>query len=480
MSETNKNNSKSKKTVKIAAIAVAAATVLTVGGILAAKLIPPLTDYKAAKKLLNEGKHTEAYYALTELGDYKDCKALLESFTFHYKEINTSAYQDGKEAGKYVYKYDDKGNLILDESYDKDGNLMWKLLYEYDGNGNETLSETLDKDGNRIDKIVHTYDGEGRITLKETYEGDMLAEKLGYEYTDNGYTELVYDTDGKLAVKYVFVYGKKDSETKLLTVTEHYTDGKCTEKTVQKYNDNDKEILKETHLEDGTVVKNSVYDYDDKGNQILYQTFADGVETKTLSVYEYNAEGKKTLRKDLDKDGNLIKTVKYEYEADGNVYESHFGKDGVLYEKTGYNRNGNEILKESYSKNGTVNAKTVFEYNGDGIRTYFSYQCFENGQWMLKSLEEVEYNGSGNLVMKINDDGVNYSKHCFKYNEHGKPTEEISYNREGKALEKVMREYDEYGFVTHVKQEDENGKVIFESRYENKGFFAVYSPKTTA
>ena len=79
--------------------------------------------------------------------------------------------------------YDEKGNIIEENSYNSDGRLYLKYTYKYD------------EKGNKIEQ--NSYNSDGRLETKWTYKYD----KKGNKIEENGYI-----SDGILYDKYTFKY----------------------------------------------------------------------------------------------------------------------------------------------------------------------------------------------------------------------------------------------------------------------------------
>ena len=109
---------------------------------------------------------------------------------------------------KYSYKYDEKGNMIEQNSYNDDGSLCFKTKSKYDEKGNKIeliiyytdgslCCETTykyDEKGNKIEQIIY-YHENGNQSIETTYEydekGNMIEKysypsKMTYEYDEGG------------------------------------------------------------------------------------------------------------------------------------------------------------------------------------------------------------------------------------------------------------------------------------------------------
>lgn len=184
-----------------------------------------LTQYQNAIDLLNTKPGTEQYYdAVSEsrkilegLGDYRDCKALLQNF---HKEIIGIR----RKANTSYYLYDNKGKIIFDGSYtytyNEDGTLasfsdsvLTFTAVSYDDDGRVLRAET-----DRI-AYTYTYDNNGRLASKRLEGG--TPNETTYTYDDEGrlirttttnYFSLGYTTDSTISYGYMDENGTIISE----------------------------------------------------------------------------------------------------------------------------------------------------------------------------------------------------------------------------------------------------------------------------
>jgi YD repeat-containing protein len=136
---------------------------------------------------------------LYRLVDTYDKKNLVQELQFDNK---------GNITRKMVYKYDAKGNQILEEKY-MNGKQVYKIDRDFDARG--LLSEVYQENngGTRFLSNKYKYDAKGRIT-EEQYrsEGARDFSKNVYRYQNNGLRETVdsYFASYKYQVLYVYAY----------------------------------------------------------------------------------------------------------------------------------------------------------------------------------------------------------------------------------------------------------------------------------
>ncbi len=139
---------------------------------------------------------------------------------------------------KVIYKYDDKGNMIEEDEYEKGINFVEKILYTYDDKRNITKITNCrpvdsvsgmsvfkyDSAGNEIeDSIVYGNGSFGRFTKKFDYNGNQIEMKTYTERSKLPRTS-----------KYIYVYDKMGNYVKEV----NYENGKpeyITERKIEYY-----------------------------------------------------------------------------------------------------------------------------------------------------------------------------------------------------------------------------------------------------
>jgi hypothetical protein len=94
---------------------------------------------------------------------------------------------DGPVDSKDVYAYDEKGNLIEESSYNPDGTLKSKTIYTRDAKGNLIEEAFYNPNGTLKSKLINTYDAKGNRTEETVYNSDgTLRTKTVSTYDENG------------------------------------------------------------------------------------------------------------------------------------------------------------------------------------------------------------------------------------------------------------------------------------------------------
>ena len=263
---------------------------------------------------------------------------------YNSNNVEIETIEENKCSSKYreIIKYDNNGNEISYEWYNKDGKLFRKSINEYDDKGNEIYVKHYDEDGKLTQRSNNKYDDKGHLILFECYdEKDELIIKHLHEYDDKG-NEILYERyqHGKLKDKEISKYEYGNNGNKI--------SGKCYYYKYDKY---------------GKLIRESTdeYKYNDKGNEIFHEENENGVTRKWIYNYKYNDKG------------NII--------SDKCYYESY--ENGTLTEKS--------------------NSEDKYDDWGNGIEIFEDDKLVCNGEYNDKGLlvKETEYNENGEPTVTI-------------------------------------------------------------------------------
>jgi hypothetical protein len=138
-------------------------------------------EYDAAGKLLKETNFSfseeeglEPYFSYSSAYEYE-----YDSAGKLIKKNFISDVSNGKATSHTDYTYDEKGNLIIETTYDGD-HLQESTEYEYDSNGKLIRSEYYASYGGDFVK-EYQYDDQGNLVL-ERHNGVYGETTLAYEY----------------------------------------------------------------------------------------------------------------------------------------------------------------------------------------------------------------------------------------------------------------------------------------------------------
>ena len=107
----------------------------------------------------------------------------------------------GGSMNYYTYQYDQDGNCIREDNYNKDGNLTGYMLYEYNTAGLESKWIDYDSEGEMTGYYTFSYNDAGKLTEQSSYSNDgQLNWCIVHYYDANGHhtSSEEYDGDGNL------------------------------------------------------------------------------------------------------------------------------------------------------------------------------------------------------------------------------------------------------------------------------------------
>ena len=113
------------------------------------------------------------------------------------KSYTQSSYDSAERFGeiqktlfsKETYKYDDKSNLIEDNSYYSDSSLNCKWTYKYDDKSNRIEAIWYKSDGSFYGKYINKYDDKSNLIEENGYNADGSLEYkriFKYEFDEKG------------------------------------------------------------------------------------------------------------------------------------------------------------------------------------------------------------------------------------------------------------------------------------------------------
>lgn len=156
------------------------------------------------------------------------------------REIEEKMYNNNKVVRSYKYEYNNSGKKIFSKSINNADDVDMEINYTYDEKGNLLQEESLS--GNRKFGFKYTYDKSSRKTEMVYYNPTKLEKKFYYKYDDKG---LLIEEKGFLywagsqKPKYND-YSRKSfyyNENKEMTRMDYYISDVLFEKYLYSYND---------------------------------------------------------------------------------------------------------------------------------------------------------------------------------------------------------------------------------------------------
>ena len=185
---------------------------------------------------------------------------------------NIGKIKEGDMLYKYIYSFNETGNIIETNSYDPEGNLDGKYVYTYDNNkGNKTEMISYNPDGSSDEKCTYNYDSKGNMIKEIWYNSEGgISKQYGYKYDDKGNKIAMnrYDSRDSLICKDSYKYDDNGKKIEW----NHYnlsppTDGSLSKKVIIKYDEKGNINVQNIYLADGNFECYSYkYEYKKKGN----------------------------------------------------------------------------------------------------------------------------------------------------------------------------------------------------------------------
>lgn len=255
-----------------------------------------------------------------------------------------------KEARAYTaYKFNERGDVIKNLSYNSDGNVTESTTYEYDANGN-LLREVIVKQGRTDADLRKAYDSHNRLVSETgfyySFQVDIthVYDEYGKEIEtinagDEFKTVMKYDSENRLVEENV--YGIKKGDHRMKTTMEYDAKGLLVKQS--SYSAKNMKMFRcesTVYDESGRCVENIIELYDDNG--VL----------KSRSIYRFNEDGDNVAKEYYEgPDNKLDRKYCFTYDVYGGLKEEkkYNGneelEEHVTYE-INYDSNGNRLKFE--------------------------------------------------------------------------------------------------------------------------------------
>lgn len=236
-----------------------------------------------------------------------------------HKYIEEKTFLGIEKMGKIVEKeiesysftlFNEEGNALNYFQKSKNTSISNDMIIE---NGDENDSNT------NFLKYSYKYNTKGQIVEENTYDSNgLLIQKSIYEYNLEGYIEECreYDNEGKL------ISSKRyDSKGNIIEKNTYDKNRKLHEREVFKYDLEKKTVEKNTYDSERNFKKKEIYKYNSKGNEIEYNSFnlEEMFDWKCVtSQYEYDQRNNWIKRIENDGDNYKVTTRKIVYYGDDN------------------------------------------------------------------------------------------------------------------------------------------------------------------
>lgn len=262
--------------------------------------------------------------AVTYDGPTEEKPMLTEWTVTHY--YNTPGWEQEPDTSRTLYAYDIHGNMARSMEYQAD-KLHSVSNYRYDDRGNVISQTTWDHSGwfpKFHDRTEQTYDGQDRC-LSYVSCNFWGGQEYGswYSYDDTQGICICRDENGEVLQttwydemgneirhvsgnsETVYEYDDRGNCTRWVS----YTDGVPDLRYEYRYDDQGRQVWGGRYDADGKLVSEFEYAYDDEANTMTY-TRPDG----WVRCEYYNADGQTVLIEDYDEEGRLSMVQRHTYQ----------------------------------------------------------------------------------------------------------------------------------------------------------------------
>ena len=212
--------------------------------------------------------------------------------------------------------------------------------------------------------------------------------------------------------------------------------------TEYEYDENGNQIKITDYKSKDCIESYETFEYDDNGNRISYKSSFPGV----YKVYEikdrYDDKGNLTETQYF-LEGVLFRYIYREYDDNNNLIKEYCFEDGT-YEEFYYN-DENKVRRKNNFKDGDFVGCSDYEYNTDGFAVIESVYTHHNGKNLLNSkiytdedgaiLKEETYSSKGTLVLLCEFDHETQKMYATEYDYYtGEKIKYIEYDGLGEVI----------------------------------------------
>ena len=275
--------------------------------------------------------------------DFKDVKAIRSSYSEYDEKgqlIKENTYfSDGKIEHQSEYKYNDNGKMVEEFLINEENEIDERKAYEYNEKG-VLVKELLIYLDDSFDTIEYLYNDDGKIIEKNTFDSEMNPEeskKMTYENKLLS-SENTYDAEGKMLKEIKLQYDEKGNltqRTSLDTIEEKFL------KTIYLYNE--KNIVTDvlTYNSDDQLIGRSEQEAND--NEQIVKIIEEDQHNYNHIEMIYDAQNNIVEQTETNKAGELNSKLYRKFDEENNLIEV-----AVTIDKHGYGLNQNYLLEYHY------------------------------------------------------------------------------------------------------------------------------------
>ena len=320
----------------------------------------PTTPTQPTEPVPTEPTELVTVHCILEAWVWKKKNDLTQHSVFTYSENGYLMNRKSKTEGQYkteeFYRYDADGNLVYGPI--SVGGTFKPVTYTYDEHG-RLISESY-KDYQQI-KYIYSYDDVGNLIYEEHWFNGELSRQITKEYNDAEqkiYEEWDYVSENGTDI---FLYWVYDSYGNLLSKTTYYNDQYRGAETYT-YDENGRNKTYK-RVWDGYTQCDYTYHYDEEGELVRQESYVQSAipENNTLyyseTTYKYDEWGN-IIEERTTSEGGAVSTIRWTYDAQGNMLSRDYGS--TLDEWT-YDQWGN-VLSQSHYFMGELSWEVTYSY----------------------------------------------------------------------------------------------------------------------
>jgi uncharacterized protein YuzE len=258
-------------------------------------------------------------------------------------------------------------------------NFIISAIIEYDEKGNILKNETFDDEGHLVQVVENAYDMENRLIAERQYfaedeveekreitytpEGKIMTEKRVYPYDSYDLVNYTYNSGGNVIKKEI-----RDEE------------GEAGELTVYEYEG--EHLIKETSYdEEGNMTENIEIEYNEKGQAVVRHEYRPMDKVPFRFDFAYDEYGNRNMVKRYNSSGKMLEKVSFVYDEEGHIrrmkeetptytriHDYHFDESGHNYE---------DIVTDLA---GNISSRIVRFFNPEGLQTRSEVRLHQMGR----------------------------------------------------------------------------------------------------